>query len=1747
MPDTLQIPELKVLEVVKPPLPVLAHRQEVLTSVLANRVTILSGETGSGKTTQVPQFLVDDRHLVPDGKVVVVTQPRRIACITIAEHVARERGEAVGESVGYQIRFVNNTSPSTRLIFCTTAVMLRRLHSDPFFERVAVLCVDEVHERDVYTEFLLVACRERMLRGEMRLRLVLMSATLQADMFVDFFRQLRRTSLNGEPPDPDPESCVKIEGRMFPVKEHFLEDALEWTGHQLANAQNAQPQTVQKLAKRLQETRGQQYSSATLRSLAVAGERDVHQSLMCDLVHLFHTTAMQLDDGNQGAILIFLPGWADIASMHEKLSDNPAYWPLPLHSNLSPEDQQLVFEKPPEGLRKVVLSTNLAETSVTIDDVMFVINSGVMKERVFDAERHLGSLDTSLNTQANVTQRAGRAGRTHEGVVVHLFPKWKLSELREWPTPEILSKSLEEVVLNLLALGLGDPHEILATSLSAPSVACVEHAIWLLQEMSMMVPGREGLRATEALLPLGRWLAPIPLHPMSSKALLYGAVLGVLLPVAASVAFLNVKSPFVQLKEGQSVRGGREVLAGGKHSDHYAMASAYLGWRSKAALGEGDAFAEEHGLSRETLDMGDQLVRSLMRMMADDYEYDGDDVSFADDADSGSWTSEAVFDDPRTWTFCKAALSAAFAPFFVRCSQGKFESDSSEECLGHQSSINAAYQPISNPYAPENSQTDDWLVFSDSMLLGKTKIMESTVVSANYVLLFSKNLDQARSGFGTGGGDVAFDGWRGTLAGGEPAVRTLQNARRSFDGWINERLEQQTATMLHGGALEYIAEVLTSKSLALKQVSGTRCQRIGAKEAATMFVGSIPDQAEEDDIRELFAACGHVEDVGMPVDRETGRKRGFGFVTMGSRREAEVASQRLNGSLLHGRRIRIDLKGPGQGKGAKGKGRGSPVVRFAKPAERRAWIKSPTDQERQALSEVMTSWAAQVESRRGSGQEAARKARREQRRNALEQERRAKKDEEEMRKVQEDERLRLQEAQQIRKSAEESKRREAKVASQKEPQLRRKREEDETETCRLAEVHAAERRRQEAEARGVRQQAVKEEIKENKVVEVEEGRWRALAVESADALLPPSGAMQQWCELLVDIARVHVQKQKAVEGEDFKEAGRLKRREVELTTRVEAQRERALGERSREEELRLLGVEKRRAVQEEDFERASRLKKRIRLVEEQDLNASAKDLERQAWTAAFSLADTLGAAEDGPAILAYLQTAAPLGSASTVEPCVEQPKRNIIVKETRFSNHEQPREERQRQQPGSEVQLRWGGNREQIKGQREDEKNMAGKGEEERWQADMLAESCRQEVKDEMVKPVHDEHSTLHRVKTEATHVSPVKAETTECPVPCLSVSQLLRMSNQDLWQHAWAFTWQASESTGGVRDQAGAYAQAQQMWKTWLVDRDRLGKERAAEEGRQKAEDILRLARAAEAEAAKKRGEEEARGRAAEAEAVSSLSGRKADPERWHTDRASLDERHRRSQEEHWQDNQGAKQDWERLTAEAEKRRKANEEAPKTGRDLCALVKQRCPADQPLQFERLLAVCPKGTTVHLLVQAMAKEPQEFRQNWDGSEYCVRPVNSRCVDWLPVQVATVPPGFRAGASLPEEMLTAAKSIFEERLKPQGQAADDPLVQFLTVPGRAPHDTPLPFEEILRRCPPGTAKADLIRCMSKRRDVFRQNLDGSLFCIRPRAKCKDWAAVNPYLDPTRKTSSGSAASGHSVEGARRGAGEMDGDY
>lgn len=610
----------------------------------------------------------------------------------------------------------------------------------------------------------------------------------------------------------------------------------------------------------------------------------------------------------------------------------------------------------------------------------------------------------------------------------------------------------------------------------------------------------------------------------------------------------------------------------------------------------------------------------------------------------------------------------------------------------------------------------------------------------------------------------------------------------------------------------------------------------------------------------------------------------------------------------------------------------------------------------------------------------------------------------------------------------------------------------------------------------------------------------------------------------MESSRLRLEKQKAVDAENFIEAGRLKKQEAEVAKKLEDERERAVTE-GFAGELKRLNEAKKRAVAAEDFQQAGALKKQILVLEgqqgtvEKDAAALAH-FSSLAWAGALALARGRASSPAGRALVEALQAAAPAGTGMVAASAAVPP---LAAAEAATAAAAAPGTAAAQAAAPAPAAAAAACTEETAPKEEDEAAERARKATgAKRWQ-ELVGETSRRgpPEKKRCTQAAQTEQLPAEKTKEDQRPL-PVKKEVVgqECVVPGMSNEQLLAKSNQELWQHAWNVTWQEADEAGVADDHSQLYADAQTTWKAWLIHRDRLVRSRAAEDGRAKAKEISAIAAQTSPHSLttstleRRSGAGSAPGADAKVEADD--EGAQV-PAVLAPEAPALSAELREAQERQWRASSGAQADWKRATAEADRRLKTASEAPKAGRELCALVKQRCPADQPLQFERLLAVCPRGTSVRQLIQAMSKEPQEFRQSWTGGEFCVRPANSRCVDWLPVQAATTPPDFDENATLPEEMLVAAKAIFEERLRPQGRAAEDPLAQFLTAPGRLPSDTPMSFVELLSRCPPGTEPTDLIRMMSKRRDAFRQNSAGTQFCVKPRTACRDWGPVNPYLD------------------------------
>ncbi|CAD7930005.1 unnamed protein product [Amoebophrya sp. A25] len=798
-------------------MPTYEKKDMILSAIRRNKVTVISGDTGCGKSTLIPQLVCDAINLVPDDKVVVCTQPRRVAAITLPEYVAKDRGQTMGDEVGYQIRFVNQFSEHTRLIYATTAIVLRRLHAEPDLESIGCLIVDEVHERDVYTDFLLLLIREAMLRGKMQhLKIVLMSATLKAEDFARYFEKV-----NGE----GTLKPVHIPGRMFTVYDYYWEDACEWLDYcppakgkgkggkkgkgkkgrggddDDANEYGASERKVTDVYDRIERDdslvvkrpdRVYEYAKKSLSACVLWREKEVYIDLVMELIMYFH----EHEPKGPGAILVFLPGWGDISkcflALHAK---NQKFKLITLHSLMTPEQQHEAFEPAPKGYRKIVLSTNIAEASVTIDDIVYVIDSGVRKERNYNPATGSSALDTTMVSRANAIQRRGRAGRVQEGMVVHLFPSYAFKGFEEFPTPQMLTSSMEEVILQSKVIYGGTNDEVakmLTSSMAQPSSAAIKDAVTLLKTMNCLSRGGE-------LTALGRATAAIPIAPIQAKMLLLGGAFRCIRYAAIAAAFLAVKNPF-QTHPG--TKGGRD--AGKDHfnkdfnSDHVTNIQAYYEWRQAVKNHEGDEFCEAKGLSPEVLDMAHMMVNQFLNFMLD-AGYNGADVS----PDGDIMDMQPFKKNSAEHYALNCAITGGFWPSAcVLYNNGR--SPSYWYTMGGET-VSAFRGSVNADYVMSKKDGDEWMAYCDSMKMGPhNSIMDSSLVTSNYVLLFANHLyvDRVRK-------TVRFDKWKAEV-----------DDLRDFDEILHLRKEimPEFKDAIEGRDLSTFPESLTKRMISF--VSG---------------------------------------------------------------------------------------------------------------------------------------------------------------------------------------------------------------------------------------------------------------------------------------------------------------------------------------------------------------------------------------------------------------------------------------------------------------------------------------------------------------------------------------------------------------------------------------------------------------------------------------------------------------------------------------------------------------------------------------------------------------------------------------------------------------------------------------------------------------------------------------------------------------------------------------------------------------
>lgn len=452
-------------------LPIDAAREEIVKTVKENQVTILVGETGSGKTTRLPVFLYE-AGIVNGGKVAI-TQPRRLATFSVAKYVAEQLNTNIGELVGYKIRFDDNTNPETKIRFMTDGVLLRELQSDPDLSEYDVVVIDEAHERSQNIDFAL-GLLKNLLQRRSDLKLIVTSATIDEEKFSNYFWNA---------------PILNVSGRTYGV-------TIEYSGMPFYRMENLLENIEKKIV-------------------------DIHSKQ--DL----------------GDILVFLPGIVEINTLIDKIENRKIFSLvcLPLYAGLSPEEQGKIFASYGEK-RKVIVATNIAETSITVDGVVYVIDSGLVKQTNFHPESGIQSLDMVNHSRSGCDQRAGRAGRTQDGYCYRMYTEEDYMERPEHTKPEIQRTSVAGMVLAMEDIGIKNIKNF--DFIDPPKKEAYEEAYQILTQL--------GAITGKGLTDLGRSMANLPLEPQISKMVLEAENHGCVNEIVAVAGFLSVRNVFVRPK-----------------------------------------------------------------------------------------------------------------------------------------------------------------------------------------------------------------------------------------------------------------------------------------------------------------------------------------------------------------------------------------------------------------------------------------------------------------------------------------------------------------------------------------------------------------------------------------------------------------------------------------------------------------------------------------------------------------------------------------------------------------------------------------------------------------------------------------------------------------------------------------------------------------------------------------------------------------------------------------------------------------------------------------------------------------------------------------------------------------------------------------------------------------------------------------------------------------------------------------------
>eukprot|EP00041_Stephanoeca_diplocostata_P028192 m.790541 g.790541 ORF g.790541 m.790541 type:complete len:1146 (+) comp23326_c0_seq37:58-3495(+) len=675
-PKTLRVPKDIVPR--QAALPSRKCRSEILELINANQVLILTGETGCGKSTQIPQFCLEhaaDRGL--DCRIVC-TQPRRLAATSIAHRVSQETGTQLGKLVGYNVRLDSNMSPETHLLYVTAGIFLKMIVGNPNIDGITHVFVDEVHERSQDTDFSLILLKS-VLATRPQLRVVLMSATMHTETFVKYFpdaahyhvtgtahtverfylgdvlRITRETPARNAPPnaysamlDPVLHSAwhAPTAATAADVLARAMEDAERLLGTgggmgKYADLLSAAHTTTGVTALMVAAAKGlltvcQQLlaKNADVGCLAANGWsaaqfarhfrhpevadylNSVQHASLCKTYHDHFDDSKDVDTAlvaqlvqhicrvtDPGAILVFVPGYDEILRVVSALAEygirsgTGSYTVLPLHSTCTPKEQRAVFKRMPPNCRKIVVSTNIAESSITIEDVVYVVDTAKHKEMSYDTGTGVHTLLPTWVPRSSLRQRAGRAGRTQPGVCWHFVSADRLDHLEQQQAPEMLRVPLYNVCLVTSVLCPASNvsiKEFLLKAPSPPTGKSIDHALDVLRKIG-------ALDSTDRITHLGRLLSHISLDPQMARMVFVGACLGCLSSAVIIAATSGGRDPFhlpmnPQLKARAQERHRSLGLGSGGWAQ--LLLRAFSRWQMAPNR---RAFADQHFLRHEVL------------------------------------------------------------------------------------------------------------------------------------------------------------------------------------------------------------------------------------------------------------------------------------------------------------------------------------------------------------------------------------------------------------------------------------------------------------------------------------------------------------------------------------------------------------------------------------------------------------------------------------------------------------------------------------------------------------------------------------------------------------------------------------------------------------------------------------------------------------------------------------------------------------------------------------------------------------------------------------------------------------------------------------------------------------------------------------------------------------------------------------------------------------------------------------------